>query len=517
MNTKISARALWTAAYRNARLERSRAQKLAAEAKEQAEKLAVDSLHRQLWAEDYPRHGRMEEEAEKMEQAKTLLRRFRKNPGTGTEPFQLFSRWCSLERVAKATNRRVKSMRLVGVCPVTGRAFKWTDGEFVSAKGLGSMVKEGIQTFEEETGVQCIPYNLVFTSMSGGLAVGPAPFRHGGRKVSPQGADRLLNEYGRIRGWLKAAAKLPGVNKLIQKTQSSRGVNSPYTTLGLPVLWDRFPSPGALERKLWAVKLRAEAILSAYEGDIKPSWKNLADALTYERRVGKAAVIAVALQLGFEPQGEHQPMDEKSSMWVVRSAYRQARQWLVERRSAAYPVADVTDGVSLRLEATPELVKLGVTVTRGLVLTETVGRRHQVEVPLRKIVRLVRKDGRSYHSERGSATDAIKQAVGAWKRQDELAAEEAKRAVEMRERNATAIAFLEGNEFGFCPLISREDSYAAGNCSRGTESWVMEHGWRAKQFVPGTALIPYLDDDRVRRVVNAARQRRVNEIQAVAA
>ncbi len=365
---------------------------------------------------------------------------------------------------------------------------------WVSTNGLCAFIGKAVSEFEERVGNPVFPYNF-----------GPNP-RRKDRKLGKAEANAEIEKYARLGGWIRAAAKLPGVRRVLQKGMCRNGMNSPYTVVTPYELAEQYPSPGALERKLWAVKERASAILSAYGGDIKPSWVNIARALGHESRIGKAAVIAVAFQLGFAAER--------------KAVYREARNWLAQHRSAAYPMVDMTDGVVLRLEATPTLTKLGVEVFRGLATTETIGRRQTV-APCRKVVFFVRKGERSYHVETrwwcGTPEAAIREAIRAWRQQDAMRIEEAKRAVTMRERHALLASFLDGSELGFSPLISRHDSYAAGNCSMGTEQWVMEHGWRAKAFLPGPCLIAYLEDERVRRVVNAARMRRLDEVQAIAA
>ncbi|MBC7836390.1 hypothetical protein H7X87_01260 [Acetobacteraceae bacterium] len=267
----------------------------------------------------------------------------------------------------------------------------------------------------------------------------------------------------------------------------------------------RFPSPGRLERLLWNTRRRARAILSDF-GPEKPSWENLARALLHDSRPNKAAIMAVAAQLGCH--------------YGRKATYRAAREWLTERRSALFPHMDTTDGVTVRIAAAPVYTKLGVEVFRAL----QVG-----EYGQRELLWFVRKGKRTFHCEEyqaGSYVDgiwvtspkaAVRIAIEAWQKQDELAAEEARLAAEAREHHSGLAMFLDGTELGFCPLIDRQDSYAAGNCHAGTEGWVMEHGWRARVFLPGFKLIPYLGDERVRRVVMAARRRRVDQTEAVAA
>lgn len=153
---------------------------------------------------------------------------------------------------------------------------------FVSAKGLAALVEPAIKEYEETTGDHNFPHNFVRSQMSGSVGcVGSI-----GRKLSQTDANIEIEKFARLGGWIKAAAKLPGIRRLLRKGMSSRGMNSPYTYTTPHELAARFPSPGRFERLLWATKARATAILSAYDGNIKPSWVNLSAALEHETRIG---------------------------------------------------------------------------------------------------------------------------------------------------------------------------------------------------------------------------------------
>lgn len=282
-------------------------------------------------------------------------------------------------------------------------------------------------------------------------------------------AEAAINGYLRTAGFLQAAAKskFPGLKKALEKTQSLRGANSPYTYFSVFQLAQRLRSPGRAERLLWKVKRRAEAIFSAYVGDNAPSWRSIAEALLVTQQIGKAAVIAVAGTLSGRSF----------------SMYRDARQWLVDYHLCK--VEDDSDGVISKREQVPRLVKFGVEVYR-IAIPQLTRRGYQVGVDFQWLVRT--SEGRTYHSHWGGAREALQDALRAWKRQDELAVMEAE-----------FIGFLKG-EMGFCPLVVRQDSYSAGNCSAGTESWLRERGWADRAFIPAIWLIPHLDYGLVRNV-----------------
>ncbi len=280
--------------------------------------------------------------------------------------------------------------------PPVGGAFgrepaslKWARRPSVDWNHLSDLVRQAV----EEAGFQDnLPWNL-----SNMVNAGQAPGRYR-RHEDGKVIDRAVRNVARFCGWLRAvgAGKFPAIKKVIAKTHSSRGMNSPRTTIEFWRLVEKFPSPGGLERKLWAVRERAEAIFTAYEGQ-KPSWRAIAAALLVEARIGKAAIIAVAGTISGKS---------------FRS-YREARQWLVEYHQCC--VRDTSDGVEARREAEPRLVRHGCSVYRIAIRD----RYHHT-----KFEWLVRSSGRTFHTDgyawvRGrsysGAEGAIHAAVQAWR------------------------------------------------------------------------------------------------------
>jgi len=398
----------------------------------------------------------------------------------------LCDNYTKIKAVAEeAAKPRRRFVPLIRRCPVTGKLYRTSESRRILVTGLANLVLQGVEKFEEVHG-KCIPHNFVYSDGSWGsphLMVGSAPFRRVdlARFVSPMGADLLLKEYGRIGGWFRAAASLPGLAKVVKKPQWVNGVNSPYTTLDLRDLLGKYPHPVRLERKLWAVRRRAEAILSAYPGEYHPAWSDVANALLVSHQVGKAAVIAVACTLDVDCVGPQRHSGFAS--------YRAAREFLVSVRSAAFPVADNADGVPACREAEPCYQRAGISVYRAR-MSEPHGRFRQQWI-------VYAQNGRTFHANRhprDGARVAVRWAIRAWRRQDDLEREE-----------GDIIAFLRGDE-GFCPLVSREDSYRAGNCSAGTEAWVRRMGFAHRDWIPGVWLVPHLPDAEVRRVAHACRE-----------
>jgi hypothetical protein len=288
----------------------------------------------------------------------------------------------------------------------------------------------------------------------------------------------LVHRCCQMAGWLRAAATLPGVCRLLKKTQSIRGMGSPYTTLDLWDFVNRNPSPGRTERQLWKVKRRAQAILAPWEGEHHPSWNSIGHALNATRSVGKAAVIVAARTLHSDTYEDYE--------WNGGWGYEEAREFLTSIRSARFPIADNSDGVLSRREAQPTLAKLGYAVFR-IRVADQYGRFSK-----QWLVRSA--EGRTFHSESWEAKEALYEALEAWREQ-----------IRLEEFEADLIGFLRGTE-GYCPLITFQDSRDAGNCGWGTETWLRKHGWDKLEFAPGHWLIPHLHERRVRNVAKKVYQ-----------
>lgn len=270
---------------------------------------------------------------------------------------------------------------------------------YVSAEGLALLAEEGVHAFEEETG-HYLPHNLVRSQMSRSVGTVGAY----GRRLPLEEADKQIESHARFGGWLKAAINLPVVRKMIERTQSSRGINSDYTYCNLWEVVSRFPSPGNLERLLWKVRRRSEAILESYEGDFSPAWRDVINALLRTRSVGKAAVITVAATLGMEIRGKWDYDKNK----LIRPSYQKARNWLVESRIALFP-NEASEGTHHAVE--PELVEDGVEVYAGLAI-DCFGSR--------SLVWIARKGSKVFVAEkRQKAQDVLKAAVDEWKTRKE--------------------------------------------------------------------------------------------------
>ncbi len=143
---------------------------------------------------------------------------------------------------------------------------------YISKTGLRALVAPAVAAFEEVVGHAVFPYNYL-----------PSP-DHGskGWKLSAVNAAAKMEKFARLGGWIRAAATLPAVRKVLTRNMTPNGKNSPYTRLLPEDLMKKFPSPGRLERLLWATKKKAQAVLAAYEGEFFPSWYSVASALLIE-------------------------------------------------------------------------------------------------------------------------------------------------------------------------------------------------------------------------------------------
>jgi hypothetical protein len=356
-------------------------------------------------------------------------------------------------------------------------------GRYVSVNGLAELTNSAKAEWRK-VGID-LPWNLDGLTSSG---FSNEIERRKGRWYAEWEASEIIGRHARFAGWLRTAVNLPVLRRLIEKTQSVNGVGSPHTHVDLWALSARWPSPGRLERVVKSVRRRGNAILMAYAGQPRVSYKGIALALMSERTAGKAAVVAVAVTLGLCDRYE-------------TPTYRRARQVLIDLH-INYPIVRTDDGVTTRTGRVPTLIQGDVAVYAAkFTRPDRVSLHHQGW--------LVIAGDRSYHvnGDYGvGAGEALARALHAWARQDEERARLDVYAKTATELITELTGFLDGTLLGVCPLIRRQDSYRAGNCSLGTEEWVARRGWRRKTFVPGVALIPHLGDERVRWVVSTLKQ-----------
>ncbi len=369
----------------------------------------------------------------------------------------------------------------VYTCPVTGTKHRVEDMVFVSIAGLGALVESAIADFEEKVGESVFPYNFVWSGRSGILQIGPAYYHnpgwetYRGRYCSPEGAEEIVSWYKRFAGWIRTAAELPALRKVLVRGMSPNGVNSPYTEVYPDWMFKRFPSPHKLEKLLWATRERAEGILKRWGNGYHPSWVDIYHFLEKTERVGKAAIIAVAKTL--------------TSRKYFRF-YRDARDFLTQLAIARREwVKDTSDGVEILRSPEPVYTKLGISVYRALYQTRY-GKYYFGSTAISK-------SGETYHHAYADHPESVlRDAIRSWKRRREL-----------ESQNREIVDFVNGAR-GYCPLVTVEDSYAAGNCVPGTQAWMREHGFVGDIF-PAKALLPYIENNLVLNVLKQVRERSV--------
>jgi len=409
-------------------------------------------------------------------------------------------------------------------------------GETFSRKGLQSMVEEAMGGFSEKSGMYYLPWNMAGAGAPWWSLPHHKNFAiHGGvrkwvEEVHPDNEhlkDFVKNfemrcpqgpvEYAaRFCGWLKVAGGKRGLAKALRATTTPNGMGSPYTTVNPFHILERWPSPHRAERQIWKVRKRANQILRPY--GISVSWQALGQVIAYgPKRVGKAAVWASAHTVcnyllvygvvsfpSVEKNGRDERLNHAKCRLVLEAAQGLAdlekyplavQRWAVQSigeftsirealRHADRLVKDSTDGVELYLDPASKEVLHGVSCILGWT----------GEIPFTGGGRmfLLRQEhtGRTFHESfwKGTTKERVRGALRAWRQQKEL-----------ERLDADLISFLRG-DYGFCPLVYRQDSYRAGNCQPGTESWLNQLGWGNKEFIPAQWLISHLDYNLVRNV-----------------
>ena len=89
---------------------------------------------------------------------------------------------------------------------------------------------------------------------------------------------------------------------------------------------------------------------------------------------------------------------------------------------------------------------------------------------------------------------------GAWR--DALSAFRQRRAQRLAEEKLEEL--IDG-KLGFCPLIHVEDSYDAGNCTPGTETWMKQVGLSGRKLAPLSEVYQLAKETGERLAINAVK------------
>ena len=370
----------------------------------------------------------------------------------------------------------------------------------VSRAGLEALVNAEVEAISDSYGIN-LPYNLAVH----GSAVQRR--REGNFRVTMEERSEFLSDYGRMAGWLRVVAESPLGRRFLKKTQSSNGVNSPYTVCSLWMVQSRYPSPHRFIKVLGKLMDRSRTILSAY-GEISPSWRGIAKALeSHVKAIGKMAVICTAITL------EQMFRVNPNGFWGTDiTNYQQARAWLIKSRGIgrfAETPAGLRELVAIVWQKTPRMTfdeALERTLleaefrtddgVEGWFLVDTAITRHGITSSWGVVARdtdgetewhrswLIERGSRTFHTDTYTRLQAVQSALYSWKRQDQLERENDLTLPQDR----TLLVFFQ---------TSRD----AGNCEAGTRSFQASMGWLNRDFIPVDWLMPHIDRPEVRRVV----------------
>ena len=306
-------------------------------------------------------------------------------------------------------------------------------GYTYTREGIERLVDSAIAEFTAETGIR-LPYNA---SNWGPWVNAP----HHGWRDRPLTGEDPVETAARFAGFLKAAPAFKTVLRALSKSTSQRGIHSPRTSANWVAIATRW-SPGAAERQLRAVMARANQILSPFGRRV--SWAALATTLERgPKPTGKAALVAAQLTLG-----------------GFSASYKDAREWMVEHSRTVKDRPAVFD--ALRSWGHPVRTRMGIQIRK-----EVWDVRHQRRSGYLVISPL----GEDCHIEQRELSraamwsDIMRHAASTWRRRAQFSQD-----LELPK--------------GVSILVSRRDSYEAGNCHPGTDAWIRERGWADRWYVP---------------------------------
>ncbi len=332
-----------------------------------------------------------------------------------------------------------------------------------------------------------------------------------------------VEETVRMAGWMRKASemdedgkvKLPYLVYFLKKTLTSRGINSPHCHLHLQRFIRNTRSPGRAQHKLFQIKIRANRILKPY--GLKVSWASLGSVCStgLVNRPGKAARKAAAMtisffiskkklnSLDFEKKEDGtwrrgrdcEILAKARGLKELKDADMAIIKWAMEKVSSGqfscirealekanhelHP--DATDGVRGWIELKEGQKIHGITV-------EKLWTEDGAQWLVFGFGRTFHFSGYSYQFKGEGPKVAVQEALVAWKKRKEIEKMESEFLAQLRPE-------------GFCPIVWREDSFRAGNCRYGTESWLRKKGLFEQAFVRVDALVPHMENPLVRNVL----------------
>lgn len=248
--------------------------------------------------------------------------------------------------------------------------------EWMSDKGIRWVETLAHRRFEDATGIS-LSYALTNWCHEWCQTIdcgkGEFPW-YGWRQIALAQHQAELVDAFRFAGWMDALTRVRasyqdidpetmdeplkrfvhyGVLRVIQAGNCGRALNSPYNRYRPEWLFQHYPSPGRLERIVWKVRCKAEAILDAYGFPIRPSWTHLGMALCKQHNPKRAARVLAAMTMTVKKS--------KATCFDEVPTWRESREILVELAGCKLPVA-IPEG---RLAAEPIEEEDGVKVYRA--------------------------------------------------------------------------------------------------------------------------------------------------------
>ncbi len=356
-----------------------------------------------------------------------------------------------------------------------------------SRVGAELLMKDGVRKFEIWTSIN-LPYNVGYLN----------GYQHRGAFKDP-GREALIFA-ARFGGWLKRAAISPAcgaLRSLMGKTMSVRGVNSPRTTLDLQKVVKVQHSPETANRRLVAVRRRANEILAPY--GVSVSNAAVAHSLSNRSAVGKAARNAakhtlldlLSRRFGVELRGDEARWQSVFIMCrgiatAMAESDPRKRLWAASRvlagefsdlRSAMAEVGrltvDITDGVEMVTDPTLTSSHLGCKFTQGFA---TRGSRYSRRDHTEHMV-LVRFGDRTYHAQFYPSPSTV-YVAGSWVvlNTEQAALVRAREAWDQQNKAQREISERYLVPEDVCLLVYKDDSARVGNCRPGTESYMASIG-----------------------------------------
>lgn len=370
-------------------------------------------------------------------------------------------------------------------------------GETWDRQGISMLVKDAMASFTAQTGHE-LPWNLdnqgswlpyawgrkhsrpqpkvirnpkvpnQAIALALGEAVGMAPPSHMVEHPEEirvfQPSSDPVEEAARLAGFIRHAAGFPTLVRLISRTTSCRGVGSPYTTMDVASVARRW-TPGAAERQIRKVRARANQILAPM--GLSVSWQALGWVLEAgPKPVGKAALVAASATLRGGSVGA--------------CTYKDARKWMSENCRTVASIEATEDGIPSFGPVEPALEKGGFRVWKQTWNATKPFRREAGWL-------VTSPSNESYHALTPREVTRYCPTLQAWVEIDpaRAALEEAIRAFKQR-RKAESEAGLPRN---VTVLVTREDSWEAGNCRPGTTWFAADRGWDGRWYVPAEWLV----------------------------